>query len=239
MTVGEFQKAIVVTPTTYQRFMAVNGRDKGEGSLVYPHASRFFKKRELQGLKAVPPKKKAKTDGAAGEKPKPGGKTTKEAAADALDVGDVHLDGEDTGDVPVYDTCDEIRRKIRTILRKDGVTQAAFCRAIAKECAAEQTIQPRQLTAFLGTKGVTNGNTTLVFYGSYVFFEKQRVKDNKPKSKMRLQMEQVWQGPDNGKGPGKKGMNTVDNLDGPLWIRHNERAVQDKYGRLEFVKKGR
>jgi hypothetical protein len=31
-----------------------------------------------------------------------------------------------------------------------------------------------------------------VFYGAYVFFEKLRVKENKPKSKKRKEMEEVW-----------------------------------------------
>jgi hypothetical protein len=64
MKVGEFQKAINVTSKSYSTFMNQNGPFKGSGSSVYYSAWAFFKRREMRGLKM--PKKKAKTDAAAG-----------------------------------------------------------------------------------------------------------------------------------------------------------------------------
>lgn len=36
------------------------------------------------------------------------------------------------------------------------------------------------------------GNTSAAFYRAYVFFEKMRVKEKKPKSQHRLGMEDAW-----------------------------------------------
>ncbi|KAI0391856.1 hypothetical protein F5Y17DRAFT_460452 [Xylariaceae sp. FL0594] len=160
---------------------------RGEFSDAYQLAARFFRKRELQGLKAVPPSvKKAKTT-AAGDK-----KTTgKKAADDYLDVSDVSIPGEENTAVPVYDTCDEVRKKIRAAVRS-GVTQAALCQGITNHCLPEgYDVGSRQMTAFLAKKGPLEGNTSIVFYGSYVFFEKRRLKDGKPKSEFRLEMERT------------------------------------------------
>lgn len=48
------------------------------------------------------------------------------------------------------------------------------------------------MQAFRGKKGPDAGNTSSVFYGAYVFFEKMRIKQNKPKSEKRKEMEEVW-----------------------------------------------
>lgn len=217
MKVGEFQQALGITSTSYQRFMRMTGSDEGSGTTIYPRAFRFFRKRELQGLKAAPARKPAT------KKPR------KAAQQDQLlDVGGVALDGEDTEEVPVYDTCDEVRRKVRAFLRKPDVSQQAFCRAISACCEEDRKVQSRQLNAFLGKKGPMEGNTSPAFYGSYVFLEKLRIKEGKPKSKMREEMEGIY----------RNGVNTTDVQN--RWIcKGNTRPTRDKYGRVSFVKTGR
>lgn len=207
MKVGEFQQAINITPTSYQRFMRMTGSHQGCETVMYPRASKFFRKRELQGLKAAPPKKPKKNE-----------------QKKILDVSDATLSGEDSEAVPVYDTCDEIRRKIRVFLNKPEVSKQAFCRAISEYVSETHRVQSRQLNTFLGKKGPMEGNTSPVFYGSYVFFEKLRIKEGKPKSKMREEMEEIH--PD--------GVNTTDME--KYWLcKGNERPVRDKYGRIHFV----
>ncbi|ETS78149.1 hypothetical protein PFICI_10211 [Pestalotiopsis fici W106-1] len=219
MKVGEFQKAIDVGSVQYYRYMNQNGTDAGSGSDMYYNAWKFFKKRELQGVKNTAPKK-AKTTATA----KASGKTV----PDSLDVGGVTLDGEDKGPVPVYDTCDEVRKKIRAQLRKDDVTQAAFLREIGKSFNPERKIQSKQLNDFLAKKGPLDGNTSAVFYGSYVFFEKLRVKQNKPKSATRLEMEKIY---------GKEGgVNITEPQNRGLWLLASESAYTDKYGQTHIVK---
>lgn len=44
----------------------------------------------------------------------------------------------------------------------------------------------------MGYKGADTGNTSCVFYAAYVFFEKLRVQEGKPKSKHREEMEAIW-----------------------------------------------
>lgn len=51
------------------------------------------------------------------------------------------------------------------------------------------------MQSFRGKKGPDAGNTSSVFYSAYVFFEKIRIKQGKPKSQKRKEMEEVW-GPD-------------------------------------------
>ena len=122
MKVGEFCNAIGNSNNSYNRFMKQSGPTKGLESEVYQNAWEFFKKREIAGLK-MPTKKKAKTaDAGSGAAPS---KAKKDAG---LDISSIQLDGEEADDVPVQDSCNEIRRKINAHLKKPGVTQAQFCR---------------------------------------------------------------------------------------------------------------
>lgn len=221
MKIGEFQAAIGVSSKAYSSFMNRNGTWDGDGCDTYVKASTFFKKRELQGLplKATNKPKKAKA--------MPGAKATSgtKGAADLLDVSGIELPNEEGGNVPVYDTCNEVRRKIRALIGKEGVTQAAFAREISKTFRDGRTASPANLRYFLGQKGPRGGNTSTTFYAAYVFFEKQRIKSGKPKSKLRLEMEDVH---------GWEGMDTVHGGN-TMWVCAAERQpYMDKYGRITF-----
>jgi hypothetical protein len=77
-------------------------------------------------------------------------------------------------------------------LKKPGITQAQFLRDIAASYKrAPRKIQSAQLAAFRSKKGACDGNTSAVFYGAYVFFEKMRIAEKKPKSEKRLEMEEI------------------------------------------------
>lgn len=156
--------------------------------------------------------------------------SSKKAQAEALlDVSSVPLEGDDGfGTVPVYETCDSIRRKIRDVLNKDGVTQAGFCRALAKATASlDRPPQAVQLTRFLNSTGPLGGNTNSVFYASYVLFEKMRIRDGKPKSKFRLEMEEKH---------GEYGVDIERNMGTQYITLHvTERASYDKYGKLHIT----
>jgi len=112
-----------------------------------------------------------------------------------LDLSTVTLDGEDTDTVLIFDSCDEVRRKINVHMKNPGVTQAQFCRDILAQMKAPKkpnNIQGSQLARFRGMNGPEAGAASVVFYGAYVFFEKIRIKEGKPKSKHRLVMEKMW-----------------------------------------------
>lgn len=176
MKKGEFAKAIRVSPNSLNGFLRTSGTMGGAGSASYFEAWRFFKRRELAGIKAP---KRAKT-------------TASKATVALPDISKVHLDGEEERKVEVYDTCDEIRRKINAHLVKSGITQAQFCRDIAAQLHDESKIQSKQLADFRGKKGASAGNSSKVFYAAYIYFEKQRIAENKPKSKHRQDMEATW-----------------------------------------------
>jgi hypothetical protein len=129
------------------------------------------------------------------------------------------------------DTCDEIRRRINAYLKKPGVTQAQFLRDIAAQFHAEpKKPQQTQLSAFRSKKRPYAGNTSSIFYGSYVFFEKRRIKEGKPKGKKRLEMEAIW---------AKEGGMTTDRRRDSVWAPADASVSQDKYGRIHIERMGK
>jgi hypothetical protein len=165
---------------------------------VYLAAWAFFKKRELKGIKPTP-NKKAKKDDAAN-----GGKDS------VPSVDDVELEGEKDDQVLVYgkysnaqkvsnqtdnnktDTCDDVRKKINMHLKKPGVTQASFLRCVSTSYhTVPKKLTSSQLSLFRSKKGSYEGNTSGIFYGAYVYFEKLRIKEGKVKSKKREEMEKI------------------------------------------------
>ncbi|KAF7191092.1 hypothetical protein HII31_07607 [Pseudocercospora fuligena] len=171
----------------------------------------YFKKREIAGIKA--PTKKAKTTSA-----------SEGSASTTVNLSGMFLDGEDTGSVEIYDTCDEIRKKISAHLTKPGITQAQFCRDLAAQLRTGANIQSKQLTDFRNKKGARAGNTSSVFYAAYVYFEKLRLAEGKPKSKHRQEMEAAW----------PNGFDIVHGTNRGYWCFGNERPHEDKLGRVTF-----
>lgn len=159
-------------------------------------------------------------------------KSTKKSADDLLDVSDITLPKEEVRRVPVFETCNSIRTQIRAILKRPGMSQAAFCRALGRYGAAPDGKAPtsRHLTTFLDKKGgPMAGNTNPVFYSSYVLFEKMRIRDGKNKSKFRTEMEEKH---------AKKGGVDIDvSTDRGLLLHVSERAYTDRWGVLHIEKK--
>ncbi|GKT45008.1 uncharacterized protein ColSpa_05189 [Colletotrichum spaethianum] len=178
--------------------------------------------------KPAPKSRKRKSDAADAAadtaEPAPKKQATKKKDDPLPDLSEIHLDGDEHMNVPVYDTCDTVRTKIRALLKKDGVTKAAFLRATVKAAyGADSThkVAPNLLTNFLNKKGAGAGNTSSVFYAAYVFFEKLRIRDKKPKGKKREEMEREW----------PNGMETKEQLGGPVFAHVSESVSMDKYGK--------
>ncbi|WVQ70434.1 uncharacterized protein L199_008661 [Kwoniella botswanensis] len=227
-----------VSNNAYQRFMKESGQ-KGQWSDTYAGAHRFFVKRERKGIKIsrkkkndTPASKKAKTTSTDQDKTKTKSPSKKDLE-DEYDVSSITLDGEDIpGGIAVYDTCDDVRTKINAHLRKPGVTMASFNRAVAETykkqvLSQEVTIQHKQLKDFLEKHGARSGCTSKVFYGSYIYFEKLRIKQNKPKSKKREEMEKMH---------GKKGLDIkTDQNHMHFWGMEGESFHEDSYGRTNLI----
>lgn len=192
MKVGQFQDKIGVSSNAYLRFMKQSGPTKGLGCDTYQNAWEFFKKRELKGIPL--PRKKAKTSKNSDDSKSKSSKGAAKKGSGDIDISDIHLDGEDTDSVPIHDTCSEIRKKISAYLRKPNVTSTQFCRDLAGQYHTKQDskVSTSQLQQFRGKSKPDEGNTSAVYYAAYVFFEKIRVKEGKPKSKHRLEMEKRW-----------------------------------------------
>lgn len=232
MKVGEFQKKIGVSSNSYQGFMHQNGPDKGVGSDTFFKAWKFFKKRQLQGK--PPPRKKAKASGASAgsasnstsQAKTPGSETA------STDLSHIVLEGEQHDSVSVYDSCDEIRKKINAHLRKDGVVQAAFLRDLKAQYhthKAPAKLQSSQLAKFRSQKGPYAGNTSSLFYAAYCFFEKLRVAEGKKKSQHRLNMESIH---------GAKGLE-IDRQRNWCYAPAGSKPVMDQYGQVSIVGRGR
>ncbi|KAI4194304.1 MAG: hypothetical protein LQ350_007839 [Teloschistes chrysophthalmus] len=224
MKVTEFQRTIGVNSNSYGRFMKLKGPLSGNTNQVWYAAFRFFDDRRKAGIK--PTKKKVKKDD-----------ETKK-----FDLSGVApLPGEREGTVSVWETSDEIRKKINAFLREPDVMQNAFLREIAKfqptttgeddgTKKKKKAIQSKQLKDFLGYTGPLMGNTSKVFYCSYVFFEKMRLKQGKPKTEMRRGTEAAWcaeGGVDTKRGAHRGYLCSAETV-----------MVEDKYGQLR-VEKGR
>ncbi|OOO09627.1 hypothetical protein OAory_01054350 [Aspergillus oryzae] len=216
MKIGEFQEAIGFSSRSYNTFLKMTG-EKGSESNTYFHAHRFCLKRELQGIKE--PKKK------------PASKQAKLDTEKKYDVSGIHLPGEEESKVQVYDTCDEVRKKIYAHLRDPNVTKAGFLREIVKSYTPEQAVkfQGNSLTRFLDMSGANAGNTNAVFYPAYVFFEKLRICDGQPKNKFREEMEKIW------RSHGGFGIETPHHKG--YWCHASEFVYVDKYGQTGFGKR--
>ncbi|KAL5341899.1 hypothetical protein BJX70DRAFT_357360 [Aspergillus crustosus] len=214
MMVSEFQREAKISSKAYYAFMKQSGKSTGQGSSVYSGAHRFFRKRELLGIKearAAPPvSKKAKLE-----------------MEQLYDVSSIRLDGEEEGDVPVFDTCDIVRAKIRTFLRKSGMPKSTFCREISKTFVDRDTpLQTGPLNAFLAKKGAKDGNQSLTFYAAYVFFEKLRIRDGEPETEFRLEMEDIWPG----------GFDRVNPAKQRFIIPAGWALYTDKYGQVQSIR---
>ena len=228
------QEAIHTTGNSYYRFMNQSGSTKGTQSDVYMNANVYFTKREIAGLK-MPRKKKAKTEASdsknQGNGPQGGQKKTKADESKELDVSGVKLDGEEKDTVPIYGTCDDVRARINAHLRDTSATQASFCRAV-NDMYTHQPSQgtgPGALKTFLSSSGVLMGASSPIFYGSYVYFEKLRVKQGKPKSKKRQEMEEIW---------APRGLDTKHDMKQSIMMQGDEAIFTDKYGHVEIHGRG-
>lgn len=130
-------------------------------------------------------------------------------------------------DSSIIDTCDEVRRKINAHMKKPGVVQAQFLRDIAASYRkAPRKVQSTQLSKFRSKKGAWEGNTSVVFYGAYVFFEKLRIAEKKPKSKKRLEMEDIYS---------KEGGVDTTSRHQYFSVLEGQRPYVDPYGRVNIL----
>ncbi|KAF4987958.1 hypothetical protein FGRMN_10060 [Fusarium graminum] len=188
---AEFCRATGANSNSLNSFLRQKGPYGGSKSSVWYNSYAWFKQREVIGLKMPDIKRRQleqqKNDIEDGSPSKASSSATK-TSKDLPDISNIHLDREETDKVPVYDDCDEIRRKINAHMKTPGLTQAQFCRDLYAQLKAPKykRIQSKQLTDFRGAKGSNAGAKSSVFYAAYVCFEKLRIAQGKPVTKHRL-----------------------------------------------------
>ncbi|KAI0639284.1 hypothetical protein C8Q77DRAFT_1152272 [Trametes polyzona] len=104
------------------------------------------------------------------------------AAAAPASWRDVVLEGEEEGCVPVYDDCNDIRRKIRALQKEPGFKVTHWLRDIGN-------INNNSYQRFMKASGPTGGAENGTYYAAYVYFEKRRIAEGKKKSPKRLRIE--------------------------------------------------
>ncbi|KAK5174561.1 uncharacterized protein LTR77_001642 [Saxophila tyrrhenica] len=138
------------------------------------------KRRAPASKKSSPPKDGNSKDTVTVEKP-----------PSAADLADITVEGEGDDSVPIFDTCDDVRKKIRDHLGKPGVKQTTFARDLSELVRSEQ-VQARHISKFLTFKGPRGSGHNPAFYAGYMYFEKLRTKQGEKKSAKRERLEDAW-----------------------------------------------
>ncbi|KAL5589479.1 hypothetical protein FOVSG1_011346 [Fusarium oxysporum f. sp. vasinfectum] len=128
MNKAEFCRATGTNSKSLNKFLKQKDPFGGSNSAVWRNAYVWFQQRKVMGLKMPDAKKRQLEES---KKDTVDGTPSNAAATKALpDISEIHLEGEETDVVPIYDGCDEIRRKINAHMKVTSVTQAQFCRDI-------------------------------------------------------------------------------------------------------------
>ncbi|KAI9057093.1 hypothetical protein FKP32DRAFT_1598581 [Trametes sanguinea] len=130
--------------------------------------------------------KKARSSDA-GEGASPGAKRGKKAEKPWQSWRDVVLEGEKERAVPIYDDCNEVRRKIRRLLRQPGFKITHWLKEIGD-------INYNSYQRFMRATGPTGGAENGTYYAAYVYFEKVRIFEGKKKTAKRIRNEKEHPG---------------------------------------------
>ncbi|EME46216.1 hypothetical protein DOTSEDRAFT_127202 [Dothistroma septosporum NZE10] len=208
---GEFANTIGVSPKSLNDFLGKTGQMDGAAGASYRNACEYFKEREVAGV--MWPVKEATSSMSP---------IALGSSSAAIDVTGIRVSGEAMDAVMIFESCDEVRRKINAYLTRPGATQAAFCRNLEAQLhTRSQKVQSKQLTDYRNKRGPTAGNTSVVYYTAYVYFEKLRLAEGRPKSKHRVQMEAQW----------PAGADT-DRVRRKFWCPPGARPVMDRCGKV-------
>ncbi|OBZ79413.1 hypothetical protein A0H81_00656 [Grifola frondosa] len=132
----------------------------------------------------APPAKKARASGAS-EASSSKRKKAKEVVQ-PKNWTEIILEGEGESDgVPVYDDCNEIRRKIRLLRKTSDWKVTHWLKDIGN-------VNSNSYNRFMKATGPTGGASNGVYYAAYVYFEKVRIAEGKKKTAKRLRNEDEY-----------------------------------------------
>lgn len=149
---------------------------------------------------------------------------------DDYDVSRIYIEDEEEENLEIFDTCDDIREKIKIHLSTSGMTRAAFMRLMCSAAfpSSKKNIQDRQLANFQSQDGPRKGCESNVFYAAYVYLEKLRYKNGEEKSQKREEMEEIWD---------DKGFPRKTERGGYV-CRKDTEVFEDEYGVTGFARGG-
>ena len=151
----------------------------------------------------------------------------------AADLLSIHLEGEEDEEIPIFDSCDDVRRKLKEQLKH--TTQVHLSHELT-EMLPKSEVLPRRMGAFLKYSGPQAGAHNIVFYAAYVYFEKIRIKEGKKKTAKREEIEKHWSKPrDNAwQSSGSKlgGFPRIGDHNARLSLPEGDEWMQDQYGEV-------
>lgn len=137
----------------------------------------------------------------------------------------------------IFDTCEEVRRKIKQFFHMydKKTTKAAFMRTLS--IIYHETLAVGRLKTFMDPKKTEalDGNTSPVYYAAFVFFELCRLRDGRPKSDHRVNMEEIWG--DEGGVPTQEAIRA----DEEYWTFGgiDDEWYMDEYGKMQSLRQER
>ncbi|OCH96525.1 hypothetical protein OBBRIDRAFT_787082 [Obba rivulosa] len=138
---------------------------------------------DSEGENALPVAKKARVSDAP-EASSSTKKKIKQTKPQYQSWQEVPLEAEED-EVPVYDDCNEIRRKIRLLQKTPGWKVTQWLKDIGN-------VNNNSYQRFMKASGPTGGATNGTYYCAYVYFEKVRIMEGKKKTAKRIRNEQEW-----------------------------------------------
>ena len=183
MTQTAFLQTISCNSKSYGSFMKLKGAWNGTQNGVYWGAARFFeidKRRIAREKKSAAGKRKHAELAASRKQAKQDGERLLEQLT-RIDVPD---------GAPVFDTCAEVRRKIRAFLKTNVMTQSTFLKHIGVATNSFNSFMKQ--TGRADPQCIANmqpGAANHVYPKAYRFFEQKRLLEKKPKSAARLSNE--------------------------------------------------
>lgn len=217
MTQTAFLKEIGCNANSLQRFYRLKGAHNGYQNGIYWGAQSFFEEQ------AKARKSASAAAAAAGKKRGAGAAGLDEARKKKKSGADVEeflakIQAVELEDERVFDDCDEVRKKSLEFIAANGITKAAWLRAIGN-------VNSNTWGPFVGRQGPRQGAGSSAYRLAYLFLERFRVSNGTPKSKSRLQHETAW--PD-----GYPLTNPPSQLLMPAWMPQSE--VNAVFKKLEL-----
>ena len=167
-----------VNSNSFRRFMSFTKPYQGSDNYTYWSATRFFLNRQKTAA-AVPKPKKVAAEKAGAWDSLLRDVETVPNTYQVVTVPPHHY--KKRLSPPLFDTCDEVRKKMLELQSITGCTTAAILRAL--------DVNSNSWTPFVSQKGKTAGAGSCCYYKAYVFLERLRVARGEAKTKARLAAE--------------------------------------------------